>query len=250
MSVKLHSIVSGQGPDLVILHGLFGQADNWVAIAKKLEQHFTVHLVDQRNHGRSPHDKVFNYHEMAEDLLSLGLSKFSLIGHSMGGKTAMFFAKQYHEMLEKLVVVDIGVKQYPVHHQEIIDALQQLPIHLMSSRNEADDMLKENIPDFGTRQFLLKNLHRVDEHSFEWRFNLPIIAEQIEEVGRAVEGSSCMIPTMFIRGAKSRYILDEDWDGIHAQFPNAQLRTIENAGHWVHAEQPEALVNELLSFLC
>ncbi|MFN4124079.1 MAG: alpha/beta fold hydrolase [Flavobacteriales bacterium] len=247
--MKLHSIVSGQGPDLVILHGLFGLADNWVAIAKKLESHFTVHLVDQRNHGRSPHDKVFNYQEMANDLLSLGLSKFSLIGHSMGGKTAMFFAKQHPEKLDKLVVVDIGVKHYPVHHQQIIDALLQLPIHLMSSRNEADEMLKESIPDFGTRQFLLKNLHRVDEHGFEWRFNLQVIAEQIEEVGKALEGSPCMIPTLFIRGAKSRYIVDEDWEGILAHFPNAKLKTIENAGHWVHAEQPEILFNELNSFL-
>lgn len=247
--MKLYSIVSGQGPDLVILHGLFGQADNWVSIAKKLETQFTVHLVDQRNHGRSPHDKVFNYHVMANDLLSLGLTKFSLVGHSMGGKTAMFFAKQHPEMLEKLVVVDIGVKQYPVHHQQIIDTLLQLPIHLMSSRNEADEMLKDNIPDFSTRQFLLKNLHRIDEHGFEWRFNLPVIAENIEEVGKAVEGAPCMIPTLFIRGAKSRYILDEDWEDIRYHFPNSQLKTIEEAGHWLHAEQPEVLVNELISFL-
>jgi len=249
MNVNLFYQKTGQGPDLVILHGLFGQSDNWASMAKMLEKDFTVYLVDQRNHGRSPHDDVFNYEVMAEDLLSLSLPKFSIIGHSMGGKTAMFFAKKYPHLLEKLVVVDIGTKHYPVHHQEIIDALLGLDVDAFTSRNDADDALKKKISDFGTRQFLLKNLYRKEDNSFGWRFNLEVIADQIEEVGKALEGEACEIETLFINGANSRYVKEEDKTGILKHFPKAKFETIADAGHWVHAEQPDILAKALMKFL-
>ena len=248
MKLNLFYQKTGQGPDLVILHGLFGQSDNWASIAKMLEKDFSVYLVDQRNHGRSPHDNVFNYEAMAEDLLSLSLPKFSIIGHSMGGKTAMFFAKKYPHLVEKLVVVDIGTKYYPVHHQEIIDALKGLDIKKLTSRNEADDQLKEKIADFGTRQFLLKNLYRKEDNSFGWRFNLDVIADQIENVGQALDGDVCEVESLFINGAKSRYIKGEDRPGILKHFTKAKFETIADAGHWVHAEQPDLLVKALLAF--
>jgi len=249
MKVNLFYQKIGQGPDLVILHGLFGQSDNWLSIAKMLEKDFTVYLVDQRNHGRSPHDDIFDYDSMSEDLLSLALPKFSIIGHSMGGKTAMFFAKKYPHLVDKLVVVDIGTKHYPVHHQEIIEALQALEIKKMTSRNDADDQLKEKISDFGTRQFLLKNLYRKEDNSFAWRFNLDVIAEQIENVGQALAGSPSSLSAYFIYGERSKYLLKDDRKEIQLHFPKAEFIGIPDAGHWVHAEQPDLLVKHLKAIL-
>lgn len=180
---------TGTGKPLVILHGLFGSADNWMSVAKGLEENYTLYLLDQRNHGDSPHSDTWNYKAMAADLKEFmeaeGLQKASFLGHSMGGKTVMKFALTYPEMVEKLVVADIAPRPYPVHHQTILEALNAVDTKSLSSRKEAEDKLAEYIPERGIRQFLLKNLTR-KEGAFEWKINLPIITKQIENVGEEI----------------------------------------------------------------
>ena len=244
----------GEGKPLIILHGLFGTLDNWMTLGKALSEHFTVYLVDQRNHGLSPHSDEFNYDVMAKDLEEFiemhNLDRPSIIGHSMGGKTAMTFALRHPDQWDHLVVVDIAPKAYPVHHQQIIDALKALPVESLESRNEADEMLARDITDFGQRQFLLKNLQRNKEGGFSWKMNLDVIEENIEDIGQGMEDPlATEKKVMFVRGANSHYIRDEDYILINQLFPNARIETIEGAGHWVHAEKPEELFNLLLEFL-
>jgi pimeloyl-ACP methyl ester carboxylesterase len=245
--------IYGEGPPLVILHGLFGQSDNWATLARAWSNQFRVIIIDQRNHGQSLHDAAFSYELMADDLTetldALNIESVQLIGHSMGGKTAMFFAQKYPQRLTKLIVADIAPRAYAPHHSEIIAALKALPLNELSDRNSADNELAKGIPDFGTRQFLLKNLYRNDAGTFSWRFNLDAISAQISEVGKALPDEQVHLPALFIRGSKSNYITDEDQSAIAHQFSNATFATIPNAGHWLHAEQPEAFGKVVLDFL-
>ena len=245
--------IYGEGPPLIILHGLFGQSDNWATLARAWSNQFRVIIIDQRNHGQSPHDAAFSYELMADDLAEtldiLNLESVQLIGHSMGGKTAMFFAQKYPQRLTKLIVADIAPRAYAPHHGEIIAALKTLPLERLKDRNSADNELAKGIPDFGTRQFLLKNLYRNDSGGFSWRFNLEAISAQISEVGKAMPGSIVETPTLFVRGAKSKYITDQDQRDIAHQFTNVRFETISDAGHWLHAEQPEAFGKVVLDFL-
>ena len=231
------------GKPLIILHGLFGQSDNWTSLARHWSERYSVFVIDQRNHGQSPHAEEFNYPEMAEDLRetldSLGLDKIYLLGHSMGGKTAMFFALKYPERIEKMLVADIGPRFYKPHHTEIIAGLQAVMPETLSSRAEAEERLSALVPEASTRQFLLKNLYRTEEGGFAFRFNLTAIARHIEHIGKAVPPEICSVNTLFVRGENSRYILPEDWPAIQAQFPKASLDTIAGAGHWLHAEKPQ-----------
>ena len=240
-------------PPLVILHGLFGQSDNWTSIARSISSEVGVILIDQRNHGQSPHSAEMNYTLMAADVKKTldaeGIKKIHLLGHSMGGKTAMWFAYYYPEYLESLIIADIAPRYYPPHHQSIIEGLKKLDLSAIQSRNEADELLSENIPEFGVRQFLLKNLNRKDDGTFEWRFNLKGIAEEIEEVGKAFEHEISVTKTLFFRGAKSRYINEDDEKMIKKQFPESVIQTIPNAGHWLHAEQPELFLEALKQHL-
>jgi esterase len=211
---------SGEGQPLVILHGLFGLLDNWTTIAKYLSEKYKVYLVDQRNHGRSPHSDEFSYQLMADDLKEFieqhDIKDPIIIGHSMGGKAAMTFAFQNPEMLKKLVVVDIAPKNYPVHHDAILDGLFAIKLNELTSRNEADAILAQYVPEFDTRQFLLKNLYRNEDMSFAWRINLPVLASKIEEIGGSFGGEYTFEkPTLFIRGLKSNYIKEKDFDTIH-----------------------------------
>ena len=243
----------GQGKPLVILHGLFGSLDNWISIARNLEDKRRVFLVDQRNHGHSPHSELFNYEAMANDLKELvddlKLGAIELIGHSMGGKTAMLFATKFPRLVDKLIVVDIAPKYYPVHHDVIIKGLHAIDVGTLTSRNQADQRLSKLIPDFSIRQFLLKNLKRTTE-GFDWKINLNVIEREIEEVGKALpEGSIYNGPTLFIRGESSNYILDKDRELIEKHFPEGTLATIKNAGHWIHADQPEVFLEILTNFI-
>lgn len=238
---------------MVILHGLFGSADNWYSISRELDKEFTMYLVDQRNHGDSPHSDEWNYAVMAEDLLELvneeGLDKIYLMGHSMGGKVAMTFAVNYSKRVERLIVADISPRNYPVHHEVIIDGLQAINLPEIQSRKEADDALAVHIPDFGTRQFLLKSLGR-NEDGFYWKINLPVIVANIEEVGKPLKKEDRYKgKTLFLAGEKSNYIQEKDMESIFSHFPKFQLKTISDAGHWLHAEQPKAVVREIRSFL-
>jgi esterase len=251
--MKLYYREMGQGQPLVILHGLFGSSDNWLSIGKVLAEHYHVYLVDQRNHGQSPHSDIFSYDAMATDLEGffedVGLNKALLMGHSMGGKTAMLFTTRHPEKVEKLIVVDIAPKDYPVHHDTILDGLNALALDSLQSRNEADALLSHYVPELGVRQFLLKNLARTDK-GFEWKINLPVITASIDIIGEGLdEGDHYEGPVLFIDGEKSNYIKEGDAPLIHAHFPKANIVTIRGAGHWVHAEKPEEFLQTVQTFL-
>ncbi len=252
--MKLFYRKFGQGQPLIILHGLFGQCDNWNTLAKQFaENGFEVYIVDLRNHGLSPHSDVWNYQVMSDDILELmqdnQLQNVILLGHSMGGKVAMEFAVNQSKYLKKLIVVDIAPKQYPVHHQIIIEALQAVDFSVVKTRKEVEEILSKSIFDLGTKQFLLKNIYWKTETELAWRFNLKVIAEQIENVGKELTADTiCTISTLFIRGEKSNYILDDDLNSIQDIFPHYQLATITGAGHWVHAEKPKAFFECVMKF--
>ncbi len=243
----------GEGEPLVILHGLFGMLDNWFMLGKKFAENFTVYLIDLRNHGQSPHSTDWNYKVMSDDLLEFfdehNIEEANIIGHSMGGKTAMYFAGEHTERVKKLVVVDIAPRFYPLHHDTILDALLSIDLENLTSRNEADTMLSKYISDFGTKQFLLKNLARKenDNTKFEWKFNLPVIAENIHEVGVETNGGSSVL-TLFIRGENSNYINNSDESEIMKLYPNSEIVSI-NSGHWVHTEKPEEFYNSVMKFM-
>lgn len=244
----------GEGQPLIILHGLFGSLDNWLSIGKELADHYKVYLVDQRNHGQSPHSDEFNYAAMAKDLHEFinehVLNNPIIVGHSMGGKTAMKFALNYTDLWDKLVVVDISPKSYPVHHDKILEGLSAIDVKGLDSRKEADDKLSDYVDDFGTRQFLLKNLARKKEGGFEWKMNLDAIRKNIEIIGEGMDEQLAIEKdVLFIRGEKSDYIKDKDSILIVQHFPNAAIETIEDAGHWVHAEQPDKFLEVLMTFL-
>lgn len=245
----------GQGQPLIILHGLFGSADNWQTLGKKFAENFEVYLVDQRNHGHSPHSDEWNYKVMSDDIYELtrenNLKDVIILGHSMGGKTAMQFVANHPELTDKLIVADIAPKHYPPHQNDVIEALYSVELDNITSRKEAEEQLGKKINDFGTKQFLLKNLYWKDDNKLAWRFNLDVIANNIEKVGETfeVESKTINVPTLFLRGEKAKYILDEDIPQIKKIFPNAEVKTIANAGHWIHAEQPKAFYNAVMEFI-
>lgn len=242
----------GSGEPLIILHGLFGALDNWMTLAKKLSEDFEVFLVDERNHGQSPHAIEFNYDVMADDLYEF-MNEHQIIdpivlGHSMGGKTAMQFAMNYPAKIEKLIVVDIAPKAYPVHHRQIIDGLLSLDFDSIKSRKEADNQLSEFIEIPAIRQFLLKNLYWESKEKLAFRFNLPVINQNIEVIGEALQNVKTFNkPTFFVRGIQSNYITEKDYENIKNIFPQAQIELL-NCGHWIHAEKPQELYNLILSF--
>jgi esterase len=243
----------GQGEPIIILHGLFGMLDNWQAIAKQLAEEYLVYIIDQRNHGRSPHVDVHDYCHMVEDLREFMETHWiygaHLIGHSMGGKTAMQFALEHPGMVNNLVVVDIAPKAYNGTHSGIFDALLSLHPEKIKDRSEANELLSQKIGSEPVRQFLLKNLSRRKIGGFEFKMNLPVLYAHYDDILAAVEGEPFEKPALFIRGGRSRHIEPDDDILIHQLFPNAAIETIENAGHWVHAEQPEELLRLVENFL-
>ncbi|MCL6258581.1 alpha/beta fold hydrolase [Aquiflexum sp. TKW24L] len=252
--MKLNFRKTGTGEPLIILHGLFGSADNWFSIAKELEKDYTLYLVDQRNHGDSPHSEDWNYQVMAEDIKELmeteGIESAYLMGHSMGGKTVMAFALQFPEKVKKLIVADISPRYYPLHHQEILKGLNAIPIEEIKSRKEADDILSNYVSNMGIRQFLLKSLGRNEKGGFQWRINLKTITEKIEIVGEEIDSdNSFENPTLFMGGENSNYISDTDKVSISKLFPNSNIIHLKNAGHWLHAEQPGAVIETVRAFL-
>lgn len=244
---------TGKGGPVFILHGLFGSSDNWLSVAKALSKEYCVYLVDQRNHGSSPFSDQWNYTVMAEDMKKIadkeGIERACVLGHSMGGKTAMQMTIMYPGLINRLMVVDIGPKAYPVRHRHILDALQSIDLNKVSKRNDADRQLASKIQDPRIRGFLLKNLERGDNGSFSWKINLDVIDRNIEELGVAqVPDHPVNIPALFVRGSRSDYILEDDEVKIMEFFPDARFATIEDAGHWLHAEQPEALLSVVKDF--
>jgi len=251
----LHSIILGEGTPFIILHGFLGMSDNWKTMGQKFSEHgFQVHLVDQRNHGHSFHSDEFNYDVLVEDLKNYcdtnNLQEIVLLGHSMGGKTAMLFAAKYPRMVSKLIVADISPRYYPVHHDGILKGLSALDFDVIKSRGEADEVLSGYVSDFGTRQFLLKNLYWVEKGKLGLRMNLNVLKEEVSEIGEPLPAQARFEKaTLFLKGDRSEYIGEEDETIIRNHFPNVQIETISNAGHWLHAENPEAFFNAVIKFI-
>ena len=251
----LHSRILGEGPPIIVLHGFLGMSDNWRSIGSRYaENGYQVHLVDQRNHGRSFWSDSFNYNLLAEDLLIYAdhhnLDEIIILGHSMGGKTAMQFAADHVERVEKLLVADIAPKYYPPHHHEIFNALNSVPVNTIQSRVQADEILSQHLSDAGIRQFLLKSLYWQEKGKLAFRFNLDVLQNKMAVVGEGLQEDAIFDkPTLFLRGDNSDYILEEDLELIHSYFPFAQLTTIERAGHWLHSENPGQFIQKSLEFI-
>lgn len=249
--MKLNHKKMGSGQPIIILHGLFGMLDNWQSIGRELSDDFEVWLVDQRNHGHSPHRNSHTYTEMAEDLKGFiddeQIEDPIVVGHSMGGKTAMRCAQMYPDSLKSLVVVDMGIKEYPIHHDNIVEALKSVPVESVESRSEAEDYLKKHIDEMGIRQFLLKNLNRKSEGNYRWRFNLDVLDKDMPEIVAALPDEKVEIPILFIRGKRSNYIADDDLDSLKNLFPKGEFEILDS-GHWVHAEQPKAVIGLIREF--
>ena len=254
VSDVLHSRILGSGDPLLILHGFLGMGDNWKTLGNQFSENYEVHLIDQRNHGRSFHSDDFDYELLVADLLHYlkthDLHKINLLGHSMGGKTVMLFAVNYPELVDKLLVADISPRYYPPHHHDILEALNSVDFVVQKSRNEIEDVFKDYIPEFGVRQFLLKNVTRASKDSFKYRFNLESLTENYEEITVALPSLTQFEgKTLFLSGERSGYISEDDVALINAHFPNNKIVTIKNGGHWLHADNPTDFYNESIQFL-
>jgi pimeloyl-ACP methyl ester carboxylesterase len=249
--ILLHSQILGTGKPLLVLHGFLGMSDNWRTMGKQWAAHLEVHLIDLRNHGRSFHSDTFSYADMAADLTAYcdhhQLQQVVVLGHSMGGKLAMHYATTNPKQVEKLIVADIAPKAYPPHHDHILEGLMDLHTHPPESRSDADQRLSQFVTNRGTRLFLLKNLYR-NPDGFALRLNTPVLQSLVGEVmvaSDAIYSGS----TLFLAGEKSDYILPQDHAQIASQFPQAIIKTIPKAGHWLHAENPIAFAAEVADFL-
>lgn len=244
----------GSGDPIIIMHGLFGMLDNWQTIAKKLAEDYLVYIVDLRDHGKSEHTQEFNYELLAQDIAEFLESEWIheayILGHSMGGKTALQLVKDYPSIIEKLIVVDIGIKAYKGGHENILKALKSVPISEVKSRKEVELHLSEYISEPGIRLFLMKNLMRNKEGGYRWKMNLNLLIKHYQEILRGITFDDIVeTPTLFIRGGNSNYIIDEDIDTLKSYFEDIKIETIANAGHWVHAEKPNELLATVRSFL-
>lgn len=250
----LHSTIIGSGQPLIILHGYFGMSDNWKSLGAKFSENFEVHLIDQRNHGRSFHSEDFDYELLVEDLYKYiqhyQLKNTILLGHSMGGKVAMQFAVTYPKLVDKLMVADISPKFYKPHHEDILAALNVVNFSLQSTRKKVEDVLRIYIKNEVTLQFLLKNVYWKSKEELAFRFNLQSLMEHNSEVGEALPSFNHFNgETLFLKGEKSNYITEDDFTLISVHFPNSKIVTIKNAGHWLHAENPEQFYEEVINFL-
>lgn len=243
----------GEGKPLVMLHGVFGSSDNLVSVSRLLaEVGFCVYLLDARNHGQSPRSEVFNYDVMADDLehflVEHQIEKPILVGHSMGGKVVMNYAMKYTNF-EKLVVVDIAPKFYPVHHDHIIQGLLAIDMNKITSRKEAELIFEKYVSSFDERQFILKNIYRTQEGGFDWRINVPVLAREIYQIGGELMNPKVVdVPILFMAGGDSSYIQPSDHASILQIFPAASFVTIEGANHWVHAQKPKEFVHSIQTF--
>jgi len=246
----------GAGKPLIILHGLFGQSDNWNTLAKRFsDAGFRVFTVDQRNHGLSPHSDVWDYKSMADDLREFialhELDKPILLGHSMGGKTLMFFELMYAGISEKIVIVDIAPRAYESHHEAVMHALNSVKFDEITTRKQAEEILNIYISDFATKQFLLKNIYwkNSETNLLDWRFNLKTISKEYDNIGVEVPLGKSEVRTLFIKGEKSHYLTESDLNDIATRFPNYLMEEIKEAGHWVHAEKPNDFFEVVLKFI-
>jgi len=252
----LHSKILGDSQNhILILHGFLGSGDNWISIARKLNfEGYTVHLIDQRNHGRSYHTENFDYQLMSNDLLKYiehyKIKDPILIGHSMGGKTVMKFSLEFPKLVQKLFVLDISPKEYPIHHQSIMDSLESLDFNSLNTRKEINNKLKKSIEQSALRNFLLKNIYRKDNKRFDFRFNLKSLSKNINKIGEKVDSAEKFTgEAYFFKGSRSEYIMHSDQELIHKLFPKSKFIKIQNAGHWLHVDNPNDFLSELLSLI-
>ncbi len=253
--VRLNCSSTGHAnnPSLVILHGLFGDLNNWKAIAARLSDQFQVHCMDLRNHGESPHISGMTYAEMATDVAhtceSLGIVSTHVIGHSMGGKTAMQLALNHNELVNRLAVVDIGPRQYEHHHNSILAGLRSLAETSITSRKQADTLLQPHAPDAGVRSFLLKNLKRHEDGHYKLRINIDEITAGYKDIASSIHSTQQFEgPVLFVKGAQSDYLTEADKAPIANLFSNPSLKTIDGAGHWPHSEKPDVIYKILSDF--
>ncbi len=246
----------GQGTPMVILHGLFGQSDNWNTLAKQFaEKGFRVFTVDQRNHGLSPHSDLWTYNHMAEDLKEFidehGLDKPVLLGHSMGGKTVMYFNYLYPNVAGKVIICDIAARAYPPHHNEVLKALHSVDFNEVKTRKDAEHVLGLHISDFGTKQFLLKNIYWKDTENnvMDWRFNLKVISDNYDNISFSVPEYHSTLPCLVVKGSRSNYICADDEAEFRKRYSDVRIVSIDGAGHWVHAEKPKEFYEAVMSFL-
>lgn len=259
----------GTGDPIIILHGLYGSSDNWVTFARQLAERNTVYLIDQRNHGRSSHHPEHSYERMSDDLLAFfanqHIEKAIILGHSMGGKTAMLFTAKYPEKVKGLIVVDIAPAGYAslsefspqaIVHLNIVNAMLSVDLAQHKTRTDIENELAKTITDASIRQFIMKNIHRKADHSFNWKLNLSALSKALPEIMGSIHLEKVLaqkppihIPTLFIRGGRSNYLLPEHYAEIKTYFSEAEIETIPNTGHWVHAEQPVLFEQTVTHFL-
>lgn len=249
----------GSGIPLIILHGLYGSSDNWVSIARTLSDSFRVIIPDQRNHGASPHSPFLSYKDMSQDLeeltIELGLSRFYLLGHSMGGKTAMTYAREHAKKVAGLIVIDISPFRIEREnspqmdfHSRILTTLCDLRLETVRSRDDAEKILSETISSSKIRRFILKNISRNEDNTFRWKLNPEYLRSNLANILSGVEREDAAaksvkgFPVLFIRAGNSDYIADSDLDDIRILFPAAEIVTIENTSHWIHAEKPDKII--------
>jgi len=264
--MKLFYRKFGDGPPLIILHGLYGSSDNWVTIAKKLGDSFTVYLPDQRNHGQSPHSEIHDYNSMRDDLFELvtdlRLRKFFLCGHSMGGKIAMAFAVKWPEMITALVVVDVSPfsnennRQTVLRqHHSILKTILSVDLPGVRSRREVEQVLIKKISSEKERGLILKNLQRNSGDKFSWKLNASSLLNNLDKIMEALdlkEGYSQPVtgfPIVFLKGSYSNYLMASDLVEIRKVFPAAEFVVIQGAGHWIQADKPDEVINTIRKLL-
>ncbi len=254
--------------NLIIIHGLYGASDNWVTIAKLLKDNFHVYLIDQRNHGQSPHSDDMNYEFMSDDLNEFmeqhDLDEAIIMGHSMGGKAAMRFALAHPQKVTKLFILDIAPKSYGSYsnyaeitndHRTIIDALLNVNLNIHASRQSVDKELQDAIPNKMVRSFLLKNLGRDEDKQLYWKFNLQVLSDHLQDIMDGFSDIKGKVsfpedkPVFLVRGEDSPYVHEDDMQEVRTFFPSVQTANIPNAGHWLHAEQPELFLKTVLYFM-
>lgn len=266
--MKLNTQILGEGKDLIILHGLYGSGDNWLTTARQLAENFRVHLPDQRNHGDSPHHEDHSYEAMVEDVVEyIGehtVGSPIILGHSMGGKTAMWLSILHPELTSALIVADISPVSYAQvtspsrlinQHLNIVNAMHSLDFSQVKTRQQIDQELAAYIPIEKIRQFLIKSIDRGKNGTYKWKLNINALSNYLPEImkGIDIEKHATAInpdmPVLFIKGELSEYIPDSDFEQIKKLYPQAEFETIFDSGHWIHAEKPEAFLNVVKAFL-
>lgn len=255
LDILHHNTIGSGSNHLAILHGFLGMGDNWKSLAKAWsKKNFSVHLIDQRNHGRSFWSPYFDYHLMARDLLhwmnKQQIGQLSLLGHSMGGKTAMTFASENPDRIDRLIIADISPRAYPPHHELELSSLAALDFNKIKNRKEADEALAVRIKELSTRQFLLKNLYWKTPEQLGLRVNIEVLKTKGTTISNSLtENTVCTLPALFLAGENSQYILPTDYLLIKKHFTEAIFINIAKAGHWLHAENPLDFSKAVLKFL-